>query len=76
MTEREINQQLADQICHAGRLNGKQFRPGECVALLDGKVVATTKDIESALLALRALDADPSRGMIFEVAPAVMEVIR
>jgi hypothetical protein len=70
MNELEANQQPAQQICDAGRLNGKQFRPGECVALLDGKVVAVAKDLGAALGALRALDPNPTRGMFFEVGPS------
>jgi hypothetical protein len=76
MSELEINQQVAHQICNAGRLNGKQFRLGECVALLDGKVVAVTQDLDTALRSLRALDPNPHRGMVFEVGPAVTDVIR
>jgi hypothetical protein len=76
MNELEINQQVAEQICNAGRLNGKLFRVGECVALLDGKVVAVAKDLNTALQALRAFDPNPHRGMIFEVGPPVTDVIR
>lgn len=76
MTEREINQQIADQICNAGRLNGKPFRPGDCVALLDGQVVAVAEDLTGALHALRALDPNPTRGMVLEVGAPVIDVIR
>jgi len=76
MNETGINQQVAEQICNGIRLNGTQFRAGECVALLDGKVVAVAKDLGAAVRALRALDANPQRGMVFEVALPVMDVIR
>ena len=76
MSEREINQQVADQICTTGRLNGKQFRRGECMALLDGHVVAVAESLDAALRALRAADPDPTRGMVFEVEPPVTDVIR
>jgi hypothetical protein len=62
MTEREKNQQLADQISRAGGWNGRPHRPGEWVALLDGQVVAVADDLEGALRALRRLDPDPSGG--------------
>jgi len=68
MSEREINQPVADQICSTGRLNGKLFQLGECVALLDGKVV---RDLKGALSALRSLDPDPRRGMLLTVGPQV-----
>lgn len=76
MTEQDINQQVAEQICNTGRLNGRQFNRSEYVALLDGNVVAVTKDLASALGALRVLDPSPLRGMVFEVAPPVTDVIR
>ena len=76
MNDLEINQRVAEQICQAGRLNGKQFRQGECVALLDGKVIAVANDLATALSALRGTDPNPQRGMIFEVGPPVIEAIR
>ena len=69
MREIDINQEVAEQICNGPRWNGKEFRSGECVALLDGKVVAVAKDLDAALRALRILDPGPRRGMVFEVAP-------
>ena len=76
MTEVEINQQVADEICNAARWNGKEYHTGDCLALLDGKVVAVVRDLDAALRALRALDPDPRRGMLVEVAPRVTDVIR
>ncbi len=76
MNELELNQHVAEQICHAERLNGRHFRPGQCVALLDGKVVAIAPDLDSAVNGLRALDANPNRGMVFEVRPQIVDVIR
>jgi len=76
MSELDANQQVAEQICNAGRFNGKAFKSGECVALLDGKVVAVANDLRAALRSLRTLDADPQRGMVFEVGPPVTDVIR
>ena len=76
MIELEINQMVAEQICNTGRSNGKQFHAGECVALLDGKIVAIAKNLDAALKSLRALDANPQRGMVFEVGPQVLDVIR
>ena len=76
MSERDINQQIAEQICNASRWNGREFRLGECVALLDGKVVAVAKDLDAALHALRTLEPNPQRGMVVEVGPPVTDVIR
>lgn len=49
MEEREINQKIAEEICHRFCVGGQEFRLGECVALLDGKVVAVEKDLGAAL---------------------------
>lgn len=76
MNEEALNQQIAERICSAFRLNGAEFHRGDAVALLDGKVVAVTKDLASALQALRAVEPDPRRGMVFEVASPVNDVIR
>ena len=71
MNEKEIDQKVAEEICNNYRLNGQEFKVGECIALLDGKVVAVEKDLTSAFKALRLLDRDPDRGMLFEVGPLV-----
>ena len=76
MNEMDMNQQVAEQICNAGQVDGKQFSAGECVALLDGKVVVVGADLEAALRGLRALDPSPQRGMVFEVGVPVTDVIR
>lgn len=76
MKEAQINQQVAEQICTAARWNGQEFHTGEYMALLDGKVVAVAEDLNAALHALRTLEPNPQRGMIFEVGPPVTDVIR
>ncbi len=76
MNEIEINQNVAEQICHSRTWNGSAFEAGAWIALLEGNVVAIAKDLEGALRALRALDANPKHGMIFKVGPPVIDVIR
>jgi hypothetical protein len=76
MSEIDMNQQVADEICTLSARNGKQFRKGDCVALLDGEVVAVAPDLHVALRRLRAIDPSPDRGMVFEVGPQVVDVIR
>jgi hypothetical protein len=76
MSEAELNQQVADRIHNAAYLNGKQYQPGDYLALLDGQVVVVASNLEDALRALRALDPDPSRGMIVEAGPPITDVIR
>jgi hypothetical protein len=76
MNESDLNQAVAEQICATGQWNGRRFRLGEFVALLDGKVVAVADDLDQALQALRKLDANPRRGMVCEVAQPVVDIIR
>ena len=74
--ETRTNELIAEQICRELRWDAREFTFGDCVALLDGKVVGVAKDLEGALQALRATDPDAQRGMVFEVAPAIPDMIR
>lgn len=76
MTEYEVNQRVAERICDGAGFEGRQFHNGDCVALLDGRVVAVAPDLAAALDQLRALDPDPNRGMVFEIRPNTPDVIR
>jgi hypothetical protein len=76
MSEKQQNQEIADRICREIQWNGQQFRTGECVSLLDGTIVAVAPCLHDAVMALRKADPDPRRGMVFEVAPPVMDIIR
>ncbi len=76
MNERLRNQEMADLICQDLQWDGHNFCTGNCVALLNGKVIAVTKDLDNALKTLRAADPDPSRGMVMEVTPPTVDVIR
>jgi len=77
MTEFEKNQQVADQICDTLTWRGRQFKLGQYVALLDGEVIAVEEDALDAIVSqLRARDPNPDRGMVFQVGPPVMDVIR
>jgi hypothetical protein len=76
MNERERNQEIADSICRDFQWQGREFQPGECVALLDGTVVAVAPDLDRALAVLRNIDPDPRRGMLVEVRKPVVDVIR
>jgi len=76
MSEQEINQQLADTICSRFEWNGKQFKEGECLVLLNGEVVSITDSLSDALKALRAIEPNVAKGMVLEVAEPVIDVIR
>jgi len=76
MTEKERNRRVAEKLCRESEWNGRRFREGDCVALLNGDVVAVAPTPDEAIVALRALDPDPKRGMVVEVAPPMVDVIR
>jgi hypothetical protein len=76
MNERQHNLRIAQSICDHFVWNGQTFHEGECVALLDGKVVAVSSNVDDAISALRALAPDPKRGMVIEVSHPEADVIR
>ena len=69
MTEYEVNQRVAEQLCRDMQFEGQRFREGQYVALLDGKVIAVADSLDDALTAARAIEPDPNRGMIVDVYP-------
>jgi hypothetical protein len=76
MNEKERNLRIAELICAEFAWNGQKFREGDCVALLDGKIVAVADNPDDAIATLRTLEPDPKRGMVVEVIHPVVEVIR
>ena len=70
------NEEIAEQICVDRKWHGQQFDIGDCVALLDGRIVTVAGSLDDALRALREADPDPRRGMVFEVALPVMDMVR
>ena len=76
MHENERNLRIAETIYTQFAWNGQTFREGDCVALLEGKIVAVAKNPDDAISALRALDPDPKHGMVIEVTHPVVDVVR
>ena len=76
MNDRERNLRIAESICAEFAWNGQSFRQGDCVALLDGAIVAVADNPDDAISALRARDPDPKRGMVIEVAHPEVDVVR
>ena len=76
MSEFDRKQEIAIQIRRDLSWNGRQFKLGEYVALLDGKVVAVADSPEGAVSALRSIDPEPLRGMVVHASPPVVAVIR
>lgn len=76
MNEHDKNQEVARRICRDLRWNGRHFKHGQYVSLLDGDVVAVADRPENALLALRSIDPEPSRGMVVDVDLPVRDIVR
>lgn len=76
MTETERNLRIAQSIGDDFAWNGQTFREGDCVALLEGRIVAVADNPDQAIAALRAIEPDPRRGMVIEVAHPTVDVIR
>jgi hypothetical protein len=76
MNEKERNLRIAESIHARFAWNGHEFQEGDYVALLDAQIVAVAKNPDDAISALRALDPDPKRGMVIEVAHPTVDVVR
>ena len=74
--ERERNLRIAEAMCRDFRWQGRTFHEGECVALLDGNIVAVADNPDDAISALRALDPNPEHGMVVPITPPTVDVIR
>jgi len=76
MNERDRNLRIAQTVHRDFAWNGQVFQTGDFVALLDGQIVAVKNNVDDAISALRALDFDPKRGMVVDVSPSTVDVIR
>lgn len=74
--EKERNLRIAESMCRDFQWQGRKFREGDCVALLDGQIVAVANNPDDAVAALRALAANPQHGMVVQIALPVVDVIR
>jgi len=75
MSEMDQNQRIAETICEQREWDGQSFQLGDCVALLDGRVVAVAAEPDAAIAALRSIEPDASRGMVVEVARPETDLI-
>jgi len=76
MNEKDRNLRIAQSVHRDFAWNGQQFQRGDFVALLDGQIVAVTSNADDAISALRTRDPDPLRGMVVDVSPPVVDVVR
>ena len=72
----ERNLRIAQAVHGDFAWNGQEFHEGDFVALLDGQIVTVEKNADDAIVALRALDPDPKHGLVVQVAPPAVDVIR
>lgn len=76
MSERERNQRVAETLWREHQWCGQTFEDGQFVALLDGNIIAVAENPDEAISALRAAEPDPRRGMVVDVSPPEVDVIR
>ena len=74
--EQERNLRIAEAMCRDFQWQGRTFHEGECVALLDGNIVAVADNPDDAIAALRALDPNPQHGVVVPITPPTVDVIR
>jgi len=76
MTGSEQDQRIAERLCRDFAWNGRTYREGEYVAVLNGSIVAVSDCAPGAIKALRELDPDPRHGVVVEIGQAEVDVIR
>jgi len=76
MNEKARNLRVAEVVRRDHRWAGQEFNDGDYIALLNGNVIAVAKDPDEAISALRAAEPDPRRGMVIEVHPPKVDVVR
>ena len=76
MSEHEQNRRVAEKMCEEFAWNGQALQKGDCVAILDGHVIAVAPRPDEAIALLRKADPNPRRGMVIEISRPTPDVIR
>jgi len=76
LSEKERNLRVTETLRREHRWGGRTFNDGDYVALLDGNIVAVADNPDDAISAFRTAEPDPRRGMVIEVSPSKVDVIR
>lgn len=76
MSKKELNLRVAETLWKEHRCNDQTVNDSDYVAILDGDIIAVADNPGDAISALRALDPDPRCGMVVDVRPPEMDVIR
>lgn len=76
MSEHDQNRRVAEKMCEEFAWNGQPLHEGDCVAILDGNVIAVARKPDEAIASLRKAAPNPRRGMVIEIARPTRDVIR
>jgi hypothetical protein len=76
MNHEDRNLRIAEAVSRDFAWEGQSFEQGDFVAILDGRIITVAKTVDDAIAALRARDPNPMHGMVVEVAPETVDVIR
>ena len=72
LTDREVARRIRQDL----EFDGRRFKLGEFVAILDGRVVAVADTLEELSEKFEEIEPDPSRGLICVAEPQAPEYIR
>ena len=76
MSEHDQNRRVAEKMCQEFAWDGQPLHEGDCVAILDGIVIAVARKPDEAIASLRKADPNPRRGMVIEISRPNPDVIR
>jgi hypothetical protein len=76
MNEYDHNRRVAKQMCQDFTWNNQPLHDGDCVAILDGNVVAVASHPDEAIATLRKLEPNPRLGMVIQVSHPTHNIIR
>ncbi len=76
MDDNDRDMQIAEALCERFEWDGRSFREGEYVAVLDGPVVAVTGNPDDAIEVLRTTNPNPERGVVVQVTHPSVDIIR
>lgn len=76
MSEFDRNMQVARRLCADLQWEGRRVQLGDFVALLDGRIVAVSETPDDAIDQLRSRAPAADKGMVVEVLPETVDVIR
>ncbi len=76
MDEADRNRRITQSHQHDWTWNGRALKSGDFAALLDGRVVAVESNADDAIARLRAIEPEPTRGMVVEACAQTIDFVR